>query len=169
MKINLRFVLLFVLVFCFWSVPVAKADGICYSTSITSVDIVTINSQGYVVQGRYNLRRPALLSAILNLNGRQTWVGYANGGFDPITNVYDTLITVRFMDVAGGQHTNWLWIGYAYGRPTYRQIYWFPSLEQYTDSNGAHMGEHPNCGWNAIEVDKSVTDNLLRLAGIIVH
>lgn len=143
----------------------AAAAPICYGSTINSVDIVTINPQAHPLQWREGLRSPDLLTAIVGLSGRQTWVGYDHGGFDPITDVYEMRITVYWTDQAG-DHSNVLWIGSAAGRPDYRQIYWFPNMNEYTGADGKHMGPHPICGWNAIEVPVSVVDNLRALAGL---
>lgn len=159
-------VLIIVLLFAALSVRPAKADNGCYSTSIYGAEVVTLNAAGYPIDSRIGLRSPKLLSAILALQGRQTWVGYANGGFNPITNVYDMRIAVRFRDELGVPRINYLWVGYANGRPDYRQIYWFRSSARSTDTNGNYLGEHAFCGWSAIEVPKSVTDNLRALAGM---
>jgi len=143
-----------------------RADApVCYSDKIDSVDVITLNVLARVTQSRTNLRGVVLRKTILALTGRPTWVGYANGGFSPRTAWYEMVMVVHF-SAALGKHANWVSFGSANGRPDYRQVYWFPSMEQFADGNGRHMGEHPNCGWNAIEVPADTVTALRQLAGV---
>jgi hypothetical protein len=140
------------------------SEHVCFGSRIDNVDVLVLGPLAHIAAARYGLKNRALIDAILALHGRETWVGYEHGGFDPITTYWNAVITIHWND-AGGDHINWLWVGNA-GDDTKRQVYWFPSMDEYTDAQGKHMGAHPICGWHAIEVSSAVIDDLMALAGL---
>jgi len=85
---------------------------------------------------------PESWNNLLQIKGRDIWLGYDQGGFDVPE---DIIPLFRFRGIGEENQAVELWIWWA--RSTPASLYWFPfpSVVPFADSNGDHYGIHP-CG-----------------------
>src|SRR4051812_44216435 len=65
----------------------------CFTDHLDAVDVYMPSADKFY-KVRANLQSAALRQSIVALNGRNIWVGYDHGGFDPMPDRHDLMFEV---------------------------------------------------------------------------